>query len=80
MAGLEYKPMLFKGTLSKTLHRKDTERTEFYPVIIEGDIIRPIKYLGSSHLNALADANGLLSISTGTEELKEGEQVDVRPL
>ena len=80
MAGLEYKPMLFKGTLSKTLHRKDTERTEFYPVIIEGNIIRPIKYLGSSHLNALADANGLLSIGMGTEELKEGEQVDVRPL
>lgn len=80
MAGLEYKPLYFKGTLSKTLRRKDTERTEFYPVIIEGATIHPIKYFGSSHLNALADANGLLSIDVGTGELKEGETVDVRPL
>ena len=80
MAGLAYKPFMVKGTLSKTLKRKDTRRTEFYPVRIEGSTVLPLKYLGSSHLNALADANGLIAIEVGTEELKEGETVDVRPL
>lgn len=80
MAGLEYKPLEIKGILSKTLRRRDTGRTEFYPVRIKGEKIDPIKYLGSSHLNALADADALLSIETGTEELKEGETVSVRPI
>ncbi len=80
LGGLVYRPLEIRGTLVKTIKRRDTERTDFYPVrIIKGEIV-PIKYLGSSHLNALAEADGLLAIEAGTEQLKEGEMVSVRPI
>jgi len=78
--GLTYNPVLYEGVLQKTLRRRDTERTEFHPVRLEGGKVFPLRYLGSSHLNALADANGLLTIPAGIKELAEGETVNVRPI
>ncbi len=78
--GLTYNPVQYEGVLQKTLRRRDTERTEFHPVRLEGGKVFPLRYLGSSHLNALADANGLLTIPAGIKELAEGETVNVRPI
>ncbi len=80
MAGMEYKPTLYKGKLSRKVKRRDTERTEFHPVIIRGESVEPIKYLGSSHLNAMAEANGMMTIPNGIAEYKEGETVSVRSI
>ncbi len=80
LSGLDYNPTLYKGKLSKKVKRRDTERTEFYPVIIRGENIEPIKYLGSSHLNAMAEANGMMTIPNGIAEFKEGETVSVRSI
>ncbi|MCK5154203.1 MAG: hypothetical protein KAQ93_07575, partial [Spirochaetales bacterium] len=60
--------------------RRDTERTEVHPVIIRGESVEPIKYLGSSHLNAMAEANGMMTIPNGIAEYKEGETVSVRSI
>ncbi len=78
--GLTYNPVLFEGVLQETLRRRDTERTEFHPVQLKGGKVTPLVYHGSSHLNALADANGLLSIPAGVKELVKGETVNVRPI
>ncbi len=80
MAGLEFKPQLYNGILTKGIKRRDTERTEFHPVVIHKGEITPIKYLGSSHLNAMAEANGMIIIPNGISELKEGEFVSVRSI
>ena len=80
MAGLEHKPQLYAGKLTKSIKRRDTERTEFHPVILDKEEITPIKYLGSSHLNAMAGANGMIIIPNGVSELKEGEFVSVRSI
>jgi len=80
LGGLTYTPLHYRGILTGTLQRRDTERTEFHPVRIDGNSIIPIKYHGSSHLNALAHAQGLVTVPRGVTELKEGEAVDVRPI
>jgi len=80
MAGMEYSPTIYIGKLSRKVKRRDTERTEFHPVIINGDSVEPIKYLGSSHLNAMAEANGMMTIPNGIAEYKEGETVSVRSI
>ncbi len=78
--GRIYKPEMYEGILQETLSRRDTKRTEFHPVRIEGGKVIPLKYYGSSHLNALAGANGLLSIPAGVKELLKGEEVNVRSI
>ncbi len=80
LGGLDYKPLIIKGVLTENIRRRDTERTEFHPVKIEGDQVLPLKYYGSSHLNALAEANGLVSIPAGIKELAKGGSVSVRPI
>ena len=80
LAGLEYKPVLFHGRLKRDIHRSDTERTEFHPVYTYKEDVIPVKYHGSSHLNAMAMANGLILIPRGVSELKAGDCVDVRPV
>ncbi len=80
LAGQDYNPTLFQGKLSIKVKRRDTERTEFHPVIIRGESVEPIKYYGSSHLNAMAEANGLMTIPNGISEFNEGETVSVRSI
>ena len=80
LAGLDYNPRIYQGKLTERVKRRDTERTEFHPVIIRGENVQPIKYLGSSHLNALAEANGMITIPNGVAEFKEGEIVSVRSI
>ena len=46
---------------------------------MEGKVI-PLEYHGSAHINALTNANGLISVPIGQTALKEGELVDVRQL
>ncbi|MDF1567004.1 MAG: molybdopterin molybdotransferase MoeA [Spirochaetaceae bacterium] len=72
------------GRLTRVLKRRDVDRAEFMPAVIgsgpEGLELTPLKYGGSSHLNALADANALIFIPAGTETLEQGDQVDARLL
>lgn len=78
--GLEWKPTLFRATLGARVHRRGAERTEFLPVSARGGRVVPVAYLGSAHLNALAEADGLIRVEKGVATLEEGTEVDVRPL
>ena len=44
-----------------------------------GEVI-PVEYHGSAHINALCDADGLISISAGVAEIKKGTAVNVRQI
>jgi len=78
--GIDWVPASYRGTLAHALKRIAAERTEFLPVRVRQGLVEAVGYHGSSHLNALAEADGLVRIEVGVHELPEGTHVDVRPL
>ncbi|MFP4563766.1 MAG: gephyrin-like molybdotransferase Glp [Spirochaetia bacterium] len=78
MMGIEYSPCTFPGTLGRDIRRKDAERTEFVPVRLEKNTAYPLRYGGSSHLNALGNSDGFLRIDSGIETIEKGEIVVIR--
>jgi molybdopterin molybdotransferase len=78
--GLEWSPPAWRGRLVKPIRRAQSDRTEFLPVRCKQGLVEPVAYHGSAHLNALSDADGLVRLEIGVNELAEGTQVDVRPL
>ena len=78
--GIDWSPVLYRGALARPIRRAQADRTEFLPVRIRQGLVEAVPYHGSAHLNALADADGLLRIEVGVQEIPEGTQVDVRPL
>ena len=76
--GLAWVPGSAKLPLGREVSRRDAKRTEFLPIIIREGRIYPIRYGGSSHLSALAEAEGFMEIPRHMEKINEGESVDVR--
>jgi molybdopterin molybdotransferase len=80
LAGLPVPVPRLTAVLGESLRKSDPERTEFVPVVVDADVARPVRYGGSSHLNALSQANGLLQLESGISELPGGTRVAIRPL
>jgi molybdopterin molybdotransferase len=80
LAGLHYRPPVVPTTLTVPLTKKDAERTEFIPVRWNGDAVEPVRYGGSSHLNALGNADALLQLDVGTTGFDRGARVNVRQI
>ncbi|MCX7876106.1 MAG: molybdopterin molybdotransferase MoeA [Melioribacteraceae bacterium] len=60
--------------------RKRSERLGRIPIkIIDGKVF-PIEYHGSAHINSLLEADGIVSIPIGVQELKKGTIVNVRSI
>jgi molybdopterin molybdotransferase len=78
LMGLAYRPLVVRAPLAAALRRRDTERVEYRPVRLHTAAAAPLSYHGSSHLNVLAEADGLVRIERGVELLEEGTQIDVR--
>lgn len=78
--GIDWTPASHRGTLARAISRNTADRTEFLPVRVRQGLVEAVGYHGSAHLNALAEADGLVRIEVGVHELLEGTQVDVRPL
>jgi molybdopterin molybdotransferase len=80
LMGIDHRPRQVRLPLGQPLRRRDTERLEYRPVHLEAGRVLPTEYHGSSHLNALAGAEGLIRIERGVAQLEEGTLVDVRLL
>jgi molybdopterin molybdotransferase len=80
LMGLDGDVPLVRGRLGTAVRRKSTERHEFLPVVWREGLVEPLPYHGSAHLNALAEAHGLIGVARGVAELEKGTEVDVRPL
>ena len=78
--GLDYKPDVLRGVLGEGIKRRTFERTEFLPVCFKNEKVYPVSYHGSSHLNAMGEANGLIIVDQGIEKVDEGAVVNVRLL
>jgi molybdopterin molybdotransferase len=78
--GLEYAPDVLRGELGREIRRRSSDRSEFLPVRFRENKVWPIRYHGSSHLNAMAEAEGLIVVDQGISEIAAGEIVHVRLL
>jgi molybdopterin molybdotransferase len=76
--GLDWSPPSFRAVLGEPVHRKSVERTEFLPVAVRRGEAVPVAFHGSAHLNALAEANGLVRVERGVAEIARGTEIDVR--
>jgi molybdopterin molybdotransferase len=75
----DYKTVVIKAPLGRSVKRKRTERQSWIPVVITDDgTLKPVVYHGSTHINALCMADGLVSIEIGIEEIEKGTSVPVR--
>jgi molybdopterin molybdotransferase len=80
LMGIEWDPPSFRGRLEGPVRRRTTERTEFLPVRVRRGLVTPVAFHGSAHLNALGEADGLIRVEKGVEEIPGGTEIDVRPL
>jgi molybdopterin molybdotransferase len=78
--GIDWNPPSFRGLLVEAVRRRNVERTEFLPVRVRGGVVTPVAFHGSSHLNALGEADGLIRVEKGVSEIPRGTEIDVRPL
>jgi len=69
-----------KLELGEDFKRKNSKRLSFEPVIISGNKIKRAKYNGSANITALVDANAVMLVPQGVNEIKKGELVYVRPI
>ena len=76
--GIPYSAKNEDGRLENSIDRKDADRESFRPVRIENGRIIPLEYHGSSHINALSDANGLIQLEKGLKHIEKGSKVNVR--
>lgn len=76
--GIPYSSKNEDGILENSIDRKDAGRESFRPVRIENGRIIPLEYHGSSHINALSDANGLIQLEKGLKHIEQGSKVTVR--
>ncbi|MCA1755140.1 MAG: molybdopterin molybdotransferase MoeA [Spirochaeta sp.] len=80
MMGLEPQDFRFRGTLREDIRRSGARRKEFRPAFYHEGQIQTLRYGGSSHMDAFADANCVIELDVGVTELKAGEEIYVRPL
>ncbi len=81
MMGNNFEAVTIAMTLGKTILRKKTKRMSLIPVTFEGfDKVMPVEYHGSAHINALCQADAILTIPVGVAKIKEGTTVNVRQI
>jgi len=81
ISGYNYQPENIVLPMGREYIRKRTDRLSLLPVKIidQGEVI-PIEYHGSAHINALTQADGLISVPVGQTTLRKGELVHVRQI
>lgn len=77
---IDYQPVYNRAKLTESIKRRNTERMEMLPVRVTGDEIELLNYHGSSHLNILSRANGLVRIERGVDFIEEGTELNVRQI
>jgi len=78
--GIDFQPAYKRAKLTESIKRRNTERVEFLPVRVTDDEIELLNYHGSSHLNILSRADGLVRIELGVDFIKEGTELNVRQI
>jgi molybdopterin molybdotransferase len=78
LAGLAYAPPTARVRMAKAACGSAKDRVEFLPVEIRGGLAFPLRYTGSTMLDALARANAFVRLEIGEREIPEGTETDAR--
>lgn len=79
--GHDWQPLLVEAHLSQDLQRRNTSRQASLPVrFLSPDLVEPIEYHGSAHINAMTKGHGIVCIPRGSSGFKKGERLRVRLL
>jgi len=78
LMGHDYRPLEVEVLLGRAVRRKKAGRPSWIPVAIKDGKAFAVEYHGSAHFGALCGADGMVCISKGTAEIKEGTMVRVR--
>ena len=79
LMGHDYQYPDVRMPLDEAVRRKETERQEWFPVVItKAGTVKLIEYHGSGHINALCGAEGLIRVDVGVAEVQKGTIVKVR--
>lgn len=77
MGSSDHRELLVMESAEKLLS-KPAKRMLMLPVIVKGEKVFKLKYNGSAHIHAFADANAVAIIQNGTQKLDKGDKVHVR--
>ncbi|HDT11313.1 MAG TPA: molybdopterin molybdenumtransferase MoeA, partial [bacterium] len=78
MTGSDEQAKRIKMRLDTPFKRKKTERTEFIPVKINNDgKVEVVRYHGSGHLTSLIEADGIIKIEKGVNEISANSLIEV---
>jgi len=80
MMGHNFHPKTIKGVMKEKFHRQKIERSAYIPIRYQEGFVELLTYHGSAHINALSQANGLISVARGVKEIPAGSTVNVRPI
>jgi len=81
LMGHDYSPAVVQMILAESITRRDAERQGWIPVrLTSGTTVRPVEYHGSGHILALCQADGLISMEIGVEQIEKAAPVNVRLL
>lgn len=79
MMGHDFKPAVARMQLERTLRRKISEKDLWLPIqFTKNGKATSIQHHGSGHINAFCQADGLLCMSAGVAEIREGTTVGIR--
>lgn len=81
LSGYNYHPLDIVLPMGNDYSRKRSDRLSWIPAKIDnkGEVL-PLEYHGSAHINALTEADGLISVPVGQTTLRKGEFVHVRQI
>ncbi len=76
--GNDYSPMKLRLPAAVIYSRRNSDRTAFFPVVLNGDgTFSPVDYNGSAHILAMTVSDGVAQIPAGKDLINEGEYADV---
>lgn len=79
LMGLRWEAPVLRLPMAESYERKSVSRLGFVPSVITADgKVKPIRYHGSAHINALTDADALMQVPLGKAVINIGDLVDVR--
>jgi molybdopterin molybdotransferase len=78
LCGIRDEPATSRVRLGASASRRELDRVEFLPVDIRGGLAFPVRYTGSTMLDALAAARGLIRLEIGQAAIEAGAETDAR--
>jgi molybdopterin molybdotransferase len=80
LCGLVHEVAMWNLPLGEDFKRSKAGRMSWIPVrVVEGRVVS-VRYNGSGHITALAQADGFVAFPVGVKHLKKGDWIDVRQL